>query len=218
MHREVRGESSPFYDALRDLYGDLISKQARTEDDEQDLLAQLHHAMPDFLLPEWAARDKRASEAEALRLFAIYEALPESATDERDRLVKCITRLKKEADDALNHSKKWITTVLYNLARDRYRADKRHAEIIARNLPELAELYRTGVGPSAESIVMRHFEEQDIRQRILRLPPKLGEVAALLYDEYTQREIARMLGITEAAVWKRAERIRSPKIRRALGL
>lgn len=112
----------------------------------------------------------------------------------------------------------WITTVLYNQARDRHKIENGRERILREHAPELAALFHSGIGESAESIVLRKLAEEDIKRRILRLPPKLAQVAALMYADYSGVEIARLLGITEAAVWKRAERIRSPKIRRALDL
>ena len=73
-------------------------------------------------------------------------------------------------------------------------------------------------GPSAEWVVLRKLEDEDIRRRILRLPPKLAQVASMRYAGWSYSEIADVLGISDDAVWKRAERIRSPKLRAALGL
>jgi RNA polymerase sigma factor (sigma-70 family) len=112
----------------------------------------------------------------------------------------------------------WLTAVLFNMTRDRYRAENRHERIVREHAPELADIYHSGVGESAESIVMRKLAEEDMRERILRLPPKLAQVAALRYAGYSFGEIAQLLGISESASWKRAQSIRSARIRRALGL
>ena len=111
-----------------------------------------------------------------------------------------------------------VRTVLFNMAKNRYRDESNRARIIKKHATELADRYKSGTGPSAEWVVMRKLEDEDIRRRILRLPPKLAQVAMMLYADYEYYEIAGILGINEPAVRQRAHRIRSPKIRAALGL
>jgi DNA-directed RNA polymerase specialized sigma24 family protein len=101
---------------------------------------------------------------------------------------------------------------------DRYRVEANRERIIRDRAPELADKYRSGVGPSAEAVVIRKLEDEDIRRRITRLPPKLAQVASMRYAGYKYTEIADVLGISDAAVWQRAHRIRSPQIRAVLGL
>ena len=104
------------------------------------------------------------------------------------------------------------------MARNRDRDERNRRRIIKQRGPELEHRYSSGVGPSAEWVVIRKLEDEDIRARILRLPPKLAQVATLLYDGWSYREISAVLGIGEATARKRAERIRSPEPRVVLGL
>jgi DNA-directed RNA polymerase specialized sigma24 family protein len=112
----------------------------------------------------------------------------------------------------------WVRTVLYRMALDRYSVESNRARIVREHAAELADRYKSGVGPSAEWVVIRKLEDEDIRRRILRLPPKLAHVASMRYAGYGYSEIAGILGISDDAVWQRAHRIRSPKIRAVLGL
>lgn len=112
----------------------------------------------------------------------------------------------------------WLKTVLYNRRRDHVRAENRHRRIERKHAPELSARYGSGTAESAEKVVLRLLDEEDIRRRMLRLPPKLAVVAMLLYDDYNCAEIGQVLGIPAATARKRAQSIRSPKIRAALCL
>lgn len=48
----------------------------------------------------------------------------------------------------------------------------------------------------------------DLRAAIAELPPSLRAVAELVYQGYTQREIARRLGINQSTVSRRILKIR----------
>jgi DNA-directed RNA polymerase specialized sigma24 family protein len=198
-------------------HGNLVARQSKgDEDDMQDLLLKLLTSSPDLLVPELAGYEIGQIDA---KIEAVKEDLArksrrsQKATDE---LYAKLGRLYEERDRIT--AGPWVRTVLYRMAIDRYRVENNRDWIIREHAAELADRYKSGTGPSAESVVMRKLEDEDIRRRVLRLPPKLAEVATLLYDDYTGVEIADVLGITEAAVWKRAQRIRSPKLRAVLGL
>jgi DNA-directed RNA polymerase specialized sigma24 family protein len=113
---------------------------------------------------------------------------------------------------------RWLRTVLYNRKRDRIRAEDRHRRIEREHATELAGRYKGGTTESAERVYLRLVDEQDIRRRILKLPPKLATVAMLMYEGYSAAETGRLLDIPAATVRKRAQSVRSPKIRRALCL
>ena len=167
-------------------------------------------------MPELAAYEIGQIDA---RIEAIKEQLArpsrrsEKATDD---LYAKPGRLHQEHDQIT--AGPWVRAVLFNMAKNRYRDDANRARIIHERAPELAYRYRSGSGPSAEWVVLRKLDDEDVRRRILRLPPKLAQVATLLYDGYAYREVADILGIKEPAVRQRAHRIRSPKIRAVLGL
>lgn len=200
-------------------HGNLIERQSRgTEDDMQDLLVKLLATSPDLLVPELAGYELGQLDA---RIAAVKDELArpskrsETATQE---LYARLGKLYQERDHIT--AGPWVRTVLFNMAKNRYRDESNRARIIKKHAAELAHIYKSGVGagPSAEWVVMRKLEDEDIRRRILRLPPKLAQVAMMLYADYEYYEIAGILGINEPAVRQRAHRIRSPKIRAALGL
>jgi RNA polymerase sigma factor (sigma-70 family) len=197
-------------------HGDIIARQSRgNEDDLQDLLLKLLSSSPDLLAPDLAAYEIGQLDA---KIDDVREKLSR-ARDGSERHTELLTDLGK-----LHHERDhvtagpWVRTVLYRMAIDRYRTERNRRRIIKHRGPELEHLYSSGVGPSAEWVVLRKLEDEDIRARILRLPPKLAQVATLLYDGWSYREISAVLGIGEATARKRAERIRSPKLRVVLGL
>jgi hypothetical protein len=195
----------------------LVARQSRgDEDDMQDLLLKLLESSPDFLLPEFTAYEIGQVDAQ---IEAVREELARPSKRSRrkaDELYAKLGRLHVERDHLT--AGPWIRTVLYRKALDRYEKEANRARIIRKRAPELVWRYKSGTGPSAEWVVLRKLEEEDIRRRIARLPPKLAQVAALLYDGYTYREIAGILGVKEPAVRKRVQSIRSPKFRAVLGM
>lgn len=213
---ESPAERNSLLAALLEHHAPLLARQARgDEDDFMDLIVKLLESSPDFLLPEFAAYEIGQVDA---RIDAVKEELArpskrsQKATDE---LYAKLGRLYDERDHLT--AGPWVRTVLYRKAIDRKKTEANRARIIRERAAELTDRYSSGVGPSAETVVMRKLEDEDIRRRILRLPPKLAQVASLLYDGYAYREVAGILGIQEPAVRKRAERIRSPKLRAVLG-
>lgn len=221
-------ERNAFVVSLLALHPEIFNRQVRLSprdlgsgsgetmnvDDVQDLWEKLLISSPDFLNPQGALGDVAWLDGEIARV----QALSKAARGDRKKLKRKLARLERQRDEARNHGAAWMRTVLFNQARDRIRAENRHERILREHFPELSDLYHAGTAESAEAIVMRILAEEDIRARINRLPRKLGVVAALLYDGWSGVEIARELKITEAAVWRRAFEIRSPRIRRALDL
>jgi DNA-binding CsgD family transcriptional regulator len=196
-------------------HGGLVARQATNEDDMQDLLVKLLTASPDFLVPELAGYEIGQLDA---RIDAVEEKLSRArdGSKRHTQLLAQLGKLHQERDQITGGP--WVRTVLFNMAKNRYRDEARRAEIIRERGPELAARYSSGIGPSAEWVVLRKLEDEDIRRRILGLPPKLAQVALMRYAGYSCSEIAGILGISADAVWKRAERIRSSKVRAVLGL
>lgn len=194
-----------------------VARQSRgDEDDMQDLLLKLLSSSPDFLAPELAAYEIGQIDA---RIDAVRNDLarPSRRSQKKtDDLYATLGKLHAERDQIT--AGPWVRTVLFNMAKNRRRDDRNRARILKDRAPELAHKYKSGTGPSAEDVVLRKLDDEDIRRRILRLPPKLAQVATMRYAGYSCTEIADVLGISPDAVWKRAERIRSPRIRAVLGL
>jgi RNA polymerase sigma factor (sigma-70 family) len=187
----------------------------------QDLLLKLLGSSPDFLVPELAGYEIGQIDARIESLREDLERIREMPRSKRPKvktgkIYAELGKLHQERDRIT--AGPWVRTVLWRMAIDRYRTENNRARIIKEHAPELVSLYRSGVGPSAEWVVMRKFDDEDIRRRILRLPPKLAQVASMRYAGWSYSEIADVLGISADAVWKRAERIRSPAIRAVLGL
>jgi len=203
-------------------HGNLVARQSKgDEDDLQDLLLKLLTASPDFLVPELAGYEIGQIDARIEALREDLERIRELPRSKRpkvktEKIYAELGKLHAERDRIT--AGPWVRTVLFNMAKDRYRIESNRARILKKHRAELADIYKSGVGPSAEWVVMRKLDDEDIRRRILRLPPKLAQVATMRYAGYTYTEIADVLGISADAVWKRAERIRSPKIRTVLGL
>jgi RNA polymerase sigma factor (sigma-70 family) len=197
-------------------HSDLVVRQSRgDEDDMQDLLLKLLSSSPDLLAPDLAAYEIGQIDS---RIEAVKEKLARSSQGSKrhNELLTQLGKLHQERDHIT--AGPWVRTVLYRMEIDRFRTENNRARIIREHAPELADKYKSGVGPSAESIVMRKLEDEDIRRRILRLPKKLAQVASMRYAGYEYSEIAGILGISDAAVWQRAHRIRSSRIRAVLGL
>jgi RNA polymerase sigma factor (sigma-70 family) len=194
----------------------LVARQSRgDEDDMQNLLLKFLTASPDLLVPELAGYEIGQLDAKIDVVKGKLARSSETSKRHKDLLAQ-LGKLHQERDHIT--AGPWVRTVLYRMAIDRYRVDANRRRIRKEHRAELADKYKSGTGPSAEWVVLRKLEDEDIRRRILRLPPKLAQVASMRYAGYTYTEIADVLGISADAVWKRAERIRSPKIRSVLGL
>lgn len=199
-------------------HGDLVARQSKgDEDDMQDLLLKLLGSSPDLLVPELAGYEIGQIDA---KIEAVKEELArpsKRSAKKTQELHAKLGRLYAERDQIT--AGPWVRTVLFNMAKDRFKVGTNRARIIREHAPELADKYGGGhTSKSPERIVIEKLEDADIRRRILRLPPKLAQVASMRYAGYSYSEIADILGVSADAVWKRAERIRSPKLRAVLGL
>jgi DNA-directed RNA polymerase specialized sigma24 family protein len=204
--------------ALLRYHGGRIDRAARSSEDHlQDILVKLLASADqlDFAVPEMAAYDlgvldERIAETERKLARATSEK-------KREKHRHALRTFQAERDRAV--AGPWIRRVLWNMAADEYKVENNRARIIREHAAELLGLYRAGTAESAESVYLRKWQDEDIRARIKRLPEKLAIVAALRYDGWSYDEIAHVLGgISVTTVYKRAERIRSPRIRQALGL
>lgn len=213
---DTQAERNALLAAFIASHGDLVVRRSkRDEDDMQAILLKLLTSSPDFKTPELAAYEIGQIDA---RIEAVKEKLARSseASKRHGMLLEQLGKLTLERDSIT--AGPWVRTVLGNMAKDRWKTEANRARILEAHSAELQDKYGVGTGPSAEAVYIRMWEDADVRSRIKRLPPKLAVVAGLLYDDWSYREIAQILGITEPAVRKRAQSIRSHKIRAVLGL
>jgi hypothetical protein len=136
----------------------------------QALILKLLESSPDLLVPELAAYEIGQIDA---RIEAVREKIGRAKSEARKtELYARLGKLHTERDQVT--AGPWVRTVLYRMAIDRYRTEANRARIIRKHAAELADKYKSGTGPSAEAVVMRKLEDEDVRARILRLPPKLA--------------------------------------------
>ncbi len=126
-------------------------------------------------------------------LFRICLVILRSEHDAEDVLQDTLLRYIKKAPDfaSAEHEKAWLIRVATNRCRDALRF-RRHYSGIA---PDMLRDYASS------------HENIRILDALMRLSPKYKSVLHLHYVEgYKAREIARMVGISEAAVKKRLQR------------
>ena len=198
-----------------------VARQSRgDEDDLQDLLLKLLGSSPDFLVPELAGYEIGVIDAKIEALKDDLARPSRRSQKKTDELYAKLGRLYQERDHIT--AGPWVRTVLYRMAIDRYRTENNRERILREREAELRDVYGWhddhGMSEDPARIVIRKLDDEDVRRRILRLPPKLAQVASMRYAGHSYSEIADILGTSADAVWKRAERIRSPKIRAVLGL
>lgn len=131
--------------------------------------------------------------------------------------------------------RKWFGAVLLNAKRDAIRKQQRHRQILREKSVLLDWASLDGLRPnafrsegswahaeprgeSAEATFMRQETEREILGRIKRLPEKLYRVAWLRYFGFMNSEIAGLLDVHIKTVEYRLRTIRSPRIRKALGI
>ncbi|HAL74171.1 MAG TPA: RNA polymerase subunit sigma-24 [Clostridiales bacterium] len=131
------------------------------------------------------------------------QMLAEDAT--HDAFIRIINHLEKISDPHCHKTRSFVVLIVRNIALDYYRRMKRLAEtsfdenefIFEDQEPDPAELFE-------------QMENRDLfRQKAAKLRPIYAEVLALRYSfEYTDREIAELLGISGETVRTRLRRAR----------
>ena len=110
----------------------------------------------------------------------------------QDTLLRLLQRAEPFESEA--HAKYWLIRVALNLCKNVFRAPWR------KNLP-LEEL--------AETPVFDTPEQGELYSQVMVLPEKYRTVLYLFYyEDYSVKEIAHLLGITETAVTTRLQRAR----------
>jgi RNA polymerase sigma factor (sigma-70 family) len=108
-----------------------------------------------------------------------------------------------QAGVAINDPRAFLFRTAANLASDRRKADRRHAEILA----EAAFWLEPEPEASPESVTLTQEEFARVSRVIERLPPRCREVFYLnRFEGLSQSEIAERLGISKTAVEKNIRR------------
>jgi RNA polymerase sigma-70 factor (ECF subfamily) len=96
----------------------------------------------------------------------------------------------------------WLTAIARNVAVDHYRARR------LRETAPLEEAEGIAGGPTPEDVAVRRSDAERLAALLARLPDPERELMALKYGAgLTNREIARLTGLTESNVGTRAHRI-----------
>jgi RNA polymerase sigma-70 factor (ECF subfamily) len=133
------------------------------------------------------------------------QAEAEDATQEVFvKVHRAIDRLDPERDPS-----PWLTTIAYNVCRDRWRSagEKMNRQSVSMDeQPALAGQLRQA-GPTPEDDLMASERERLVQRAIDRLPPPQREVVVLHdYEGLSHEEVAGILGASHVAVRKRYSR------------
>lgn len=140
----------------------------------------------------------------AVRLLGNRTAAEDATQDVMIKVHRAIDRLDPERDPG-----PWLTTIVYNVARDRWRSaagrlDRQSASID--DQPELAHALRDA-DPDPEEGALASEREALVQEALQKLPESAREVIVLHdYQGLTHERVAEMLGASHAAIRKRYSR------------
>jgi RNA polymerase sigma factor (sigma-70 family) len=138
------------------------------------------------------------------RLLGERAAAEDATQDVLLKVHRAIDRIDVDRDPG-----PWLTTIAYNVCRDRWRSsadrmDRRSASID--DQPEIAHQLRSG-GPDPEQIALTGERERLVQEALSRLPEAAREVIVLHdYQGLPHDEVAELLGVSHAAIRKRYSR------------
>lgn len=140
----------------------------------------------------------------ATRLLGNRTAAEDATQDIMIKVHRAIDRLDPDRDPG-----PWLTTIAYNVARDRWRSssnrmDRRSASID--DQPELAHVLRDA-DPDPEQSALANEREALVQEALQKLPESAREAIVLHdYQGMTHERVAEMLGASHAAIRKRYSR------------
>ena len=140
----------------------------------------------------------------AVRLLGDRMAAEDVTQDAMIKAHRAIDRLDPDRDPG-----PWLTTIVYNVARDRWRSaagrmDRQSASID--DQPELQHVLRDG-GPDPAAGLETREREELVQRALMELPESAREVIVLHDVEgLTHERVAEMLGASHAAIRKRYSR------------
>ena len=138
------------------------------------------------------------------RLLNSRSAAEDAAQDVFLKIYRAIGRLDPERDPG-----PWVTTIAYNVCRDRWRSSSgrmdRHSSSVE-DRPELAHHLRDD-RPDPQDALLMDERERIVQQALMELPEAAREVIVLHdYEGLGHDRIAEMLGASHAAIRKRYSR------------
>ena len=139
-----------------------------------------------------------------MRLLGDRTAAEDATQDVLLKVHRAVDRLDPDRDPG-----PWLTTIAYNVCRDRWRSTsdrmERHSASID-GQPELA-LRLQSSDPDPEQIVLSGERDQVVQEALMRLPESAREVIVLHdYQGLPHDEVAELLGVSHAAIRKRYSR------------
>ncbi|HEU4910528.1 MAG TPA: sigma-70 family RNA polymerase sigma factor [Actinomycetes bacterium] len=150
------------------------------------------------------------------RLYALARRIVGDDAEDavQDGLIKAFQRLDQLRDPAAGPA--WLTSIVVNCCRDRYRAQARRPDEIDIDFDEVEEfsLFRTiayeDPFPYSDSLhldFLGEFGPEDVREVLMRLPELYRVPLVLVYmDGYLAREVAEMLDAPLGTVLARLHR------------
>ena len=138
------------------------------------------------------------------RLLGNRTAAEDATQDVMVKAHRAIDRLDPDRDPG-----PWLTTIAYNVMRDRWRSASGRMDRESSSIddqPELAHALRDA-GPDPEQEALTRERERLVREALERLPDAAREVI-VLHDVQglTHERVAEMLGASHAAIRKRYSR------------
>lgn len=139
-----------------------------------------------------------------MRLLGDRAAAEDATQDVLIKVHRAVDRLDPERDPS-----PWLTTIAYNVCRDRWRSSSDRMERRSASLddqPEIAlRLRADGADPEEEALAAER--ERWVQDALLRLPESAREVIVLHdYQGLPHDEVAELLGSSHAAIRKRYSR------------
>jgi RNA polymerase sigma-70 factor, ECF subfamily len=133
-------------------------------------------------------------------VFKLAYGVLHNAHDAEDVVQEVFLRLHRHGTKGVADMRAWLATLTFRIAIDR----TRRAEAV-----ELGDLEPPSVGPDAEAVAIHRQRVAHVQRLIAALPDELRYPLVLsAMDELNSRQIAEVLGISEAAVRGRIFRAR----------